>query len=348
MKKVLLVTNSVMHYRVPIFESLCDRINLTIAYPSKTTNEQYKFTQHAISIKSKGPFFIYQDLPDFEKFDIVILPFSIRCWELFSILFRKRKFQLFVFGIGVSASYSRFYDQSKKHDIIYKYILRRVDGAIFYDRYPFVKWISKGIDPKKLSIAYNTVSEDPKFDITNKTFESILFIGSLYKQKKVFDLLYAYEAIVNKFAENAPQLEIVGEGDEYEKIKDWIKDKRLVEKIILHGQINDMDTLRPIFSRSIVCISPGQAGLSVQKCFSYGVPFVTSHNAITGGENSSIIEGETGFFYDGTINGLNNILHRIIAKKINIEEMSRKCYMYYSDFRNVSIWRNGFLQNIDK
>lgn len=348
MKNVLLVTNSVMHYRVPMYESLCERINLTIAYPHKRSDKRYKFLQHKIYTKSRGPFIIYKNLPDFDDFDVVILPFSIRCWDLFSMLLKKRRFKLFVFGIGVSASYSRLYDQSKKHDYFYKYILKKVDGAIFYDRYPYVKWISHGINPDKLSIAYNTVSEDRKFDLSNKTFESFLFIGSLYKQKKVFDLLYAYKAIVNKFEENAPQLEIVGGGDEYQKIKNWIKDERLDKKIILHGQINDMDTLRPIFSRSIVCISPGQAGLSVQKCFSYGVPFVTSYKAITGGENSSIIEGETGFFYDGTINGLKNVLHRIIVKKLKIEEMSRKCYMCYSDFRNVNIWRNGFLQNIDK
>lgn len=346
MKKVLLVSNYLEHYRIPMFESLCDRIELTVAHSSNTTNVKYKFLQYPITLKSKGPFTIYGNLPDFNNFEIVILPFDLRCWELFVSLFRMRRFKLFIFGIGVSASYTKFYDQNKKYDIVNKYILQKVDGAIFYDKYPFIKWVSKGIDPKKLSISYNTVSNDEKFDFKNKSFESFLFIGSLYKQKKIFDLLSAYKIVVDKFDGKVPNLEIVGGGDEFDKIKAWIKQENLVDKIILHGQLNNEDSLRPIFNRGLACVSPGQAGLSVQKCFSYGVPFVTSYNAITGGESSSIIEGETGFFYDGTIDGLVHVLGKIIMHKEEIKKMSIKSYTFYKNFRTVSIWSKGFLQNI--
>lgn len=347
MKKVLFVSDNLEHYRKPMFESLCKRIELTIAHSSEITRFEYKFSQRPITLKTKGPFTLYENLPDFNEFDIVVLPLSLRCWELFATLFRKRSFKLFIFGIGVSASYNRHYDQSKKHNIIYKYLLKKVDGAIFYDQYPFTKWVSNGIDPEKLSIAYNTVAYDYKFDINKKTFESFLFIGRLYKQKKVFDLLFAYKLITEKFQEKTPLLEIVGDGEEFQKIENWIIEEKLEDKVILHGQLNDADMLRPIFSRSIACISPGQAGLSVQKCFSYGVPFITSNNPITGGESSSIIEGVTGFYYDGTIDGLVNVLSEIASGKADIKDMSHKSHTFYKNFRSVDIWRNGFLQNID-
>lgn len=347
MKKVLIVSDTLEHYRIPMFESLCDRINLTIAHSSESLGSSNRFLHHPIALKSKGPFITYENLPNFNEFDIVILPFNIRCSELFLTLFRKRNYKLFVFGIGVSASYNKLYDQDKKLDRLKMYILKKVDGAIFYDQYPFIKWFSLGINPTKLSIAYNTVSADNKFSMEDKTLQNFLFIGSLYKQKKIFDLLNAYKIIVEKFSRDVPNLEIIGGGDEFENIKKWIISEKLDNKIILHGQINNADILRPIFNRSIACISPGQAGLSVQKCFSYGIPFITSYNAITGGESSSIIEQETGFLYDGTIKGLVEILTKIITKEVDMKEMSNKSHQYYENFRNLEIWKNGFLKNIE-
>ena len=347
MKKVLLISDYLVHYRIEMFESLCDKIDLTIAHSSNLPTSGFKFSVHKIALKSKGPFIDYEHLPNFNDFDVVIFEFKLISWSLYKSLFSKRNYKLFVFGIGVAASYKKHYDQDKAYnDIIRKYILKEVDGAIFYDRYPFSKWISKGIDPEKLSISYNTVPYDKEFYIKDKTFESFIFIGTLYKQKKIFDLLTVYKKTFNKYGDKTPTLEIVGGGEEYEKVGEWIKKEELEHKIIMHGQINDENILRPIFSRAIACISPGQAGLSVQKCFSYGVPFITSYNAITGGEISSIIEGETGFFYNNSIQGLEKVFDKIMLKEVDISEMSTKCYVFYKNFRSVEIWKKGFIENI--
>lgn len=347
MKKVLLISDYLAHYRIEMFESLCDKIDLTIAHSSNLSTSGFKFSEHKISLKSRGPFIDHENLPNFNDFDVVIFEFKLIGLPLYKSLFSKRNYRLFVFGIGVAASYKKYYDHDKVYnDIIRKYILKHVDGAIFYDRYPFSKWISKGIDPEKLSISYNTVPYDKQFDIRNKTFDSFIFIGTLYKQKKIFDLLTVYKKTFERFGDNTPALEIVGDGEEYDKIAEWIKLEELESKIIMHGQINDENILRPIFSRAIACISPGQAGLSVQKCFSYGVPFITSYNAITGGEISSIIEGETGFYYNNSIKGLEKVFDKILLKKVDISEMSSKCYVFYKNFRSKEIWKKGFLENI--
>ncbi|WP_449437266.1 glycosyltransferase [Pedobacter steynii] len=180
----------------------------------------------------------------------------------------------------------------------------------------------------------------------NKTFESFIFIGSLYKQKKIFDLLYAYEEVIKNLDGKVPKLEIIGDGDEYENIKEWIIMKGFNELVILHGNLNKDEDLLPIFNRSIACISPGQAGLSVQKCFSYGVPFITSFKAITGGEITSIMNGVTGFLYDSSISELSKILLRIISGEVDIKSISTKCFHFYNEFRTVDIWKEGFLKNI--
>lgn len=348
MKKVLLVSDYLLHYRIAMFNLLCDKIDLTIAHSSNISDSNFKFSEHKISLKFRGSFVNYENLPDLSEFDIVIFEFKLGCWPIYKNLLRKRSYKLFIFGIGVSAGYEKRYDHEKVLNIIRKFILKHVDGAIFYDRYPFTKWIARGINPRKLSIAYNTVPLDPEFNIKDKTFESFIFIGTLYRQKKIFDLLYAYKYLVEKHGLNIPNLEIVGNGDEYDSVSKWVLREKLKTKIVLHGKINNDKELRPIFSRAIACVSPNQAGLSVQKCFSYGVPFITAYNAITGGEISSIINKNTGFFYDNTVRGLCGVLDKIILKEVDIIEMSLKCNVFYKNFRSVDIWKNGFLKNIIK
>lgn len=348
MKKVLIISDRLEHYRIPLYESLTDTVDLTVAYSNNIIEEDFKFNKYIIGIASRGPFIVYKNLPYLDNFDVVIFPFNIRCIQLIKFLFVKNKFKLFVFGIGVSASYNKFYDADKKLDFIRYYILKKSDGGIFYEKYPEVKYVSMGISPLKLSVAYNTVSSNLKFDFQDKTFESFIFIGSLYKQKKIFDLLNAYQIVVRENSDKIPLLEIVGSGDESENIKKWIETNSLGSKVILHGALNKDEELSPIFQRAIACISPGQAGLSVQKCFSYGVPFITSINSITGGEALSIIDKETGFIYDSSIVGLAKVLNTIVRKDIDIKDMSEKCYIFYKNFRNVNIWKDGFLRNIIK
>mgnify|MGYP003608147481 CR=1 FL=1 len=345
MKNVLIISDRLEHYRIPLFNLLCDSVNLTVAYSNDIENGIIQFSEHKIKVINKGPFIVYKNLPNFELFDIIILPFNLRCVELWKQIFKKRKFKLFIFGIGVVASYGKLYDQKNGLDFLRSFIIRKVDSAIFYERYPYVKYVANGISPSKLSIAYNTVFPNPYFDFATKEYKSFIFVGSLYKQKKIFNLLEAYLLAYKKSNSIIQPLEIIGNGDEFEAIHKWISDNNLESKIMLHGQINDDMTLLPIFNRAIACISPGQAGLSVQKSFSYAVPFITSENPITGGEAFSIINGVNGYFYNSSISALADILLSFSDEE-KVIEMSKKAYIFYSNFRSVEIWKRGFLENI--
>lgn len=343
MKKVLLITEKLEHYRISLFSLLAKNVDLTIIHASFFI-ENMEFKQKKLIIKNIGPFVKYSGF-NAGDYDFIIYPFNMRVINLLICSLKKTMYKKCLFGIGLSASYDKQYDQKSVLDYLRIYYLKKFDYAIFYEKYPFIKYKSRGVAAEKMSIAYNTVSKNRDFNILNKTFESFLFIGSLYKQKNIFSLIEVYHSLY-LLDSNIYKLEIVGEGDEFHRIEKYIYDNKLVGKIILHGKIISDDELLPIMQRSIVCISPGQAGLSVQKCFSYGVGFITTYNAITGGEIASIIENVNGDFYDGSNEGLS----KLMLKYLDLEyarKISNNAYIFYNQFRSEETWVNGFIKNIN-
>lgn len=191
-QKVLFITDKLEHYRIPLFNLIANNVDLTIAHSSKY-QENTLFKQQQLEIQNKGPFTYYK-APNLNQFDVVIYPFNVRSLNLFFESLRKSSYKKGLFGIGVAASYSKFYDQRSILDYLRIFYLKKFDFAIFYENYPLIKYKALGIPSSKMSVAYNTVAENPDFDIKNKRFESFLFIGSLYKQKKYLHLLRHFTA----------------------------------------------------------------------------------------------------------------------------------------------------------
>ncbi|MBN6529774.1 hypothetical protein BFR77_16560 [Acinetobacter pittii] len=341
--KVLLINEGlIQHYRIPLFESLVNSIDLYVAHTGDFLQE-VNFKQILITQKKIGPF-NYYSIDDLNQYDYIIFPFNLRNLNLYFEFFKKSIYKKILYGIGVNASYGKRYDSKNLISLLRVLFVYKYDYSIFYERYPLLKYISYGVSPEKMSVAYNTVAQNKNFDIVQKKYESIIFIGSLYKQKKIFDLIDAYRILIQKNSTTL-KLEIIGDGEEFDNIRNYIYENNLQKNIVLHGSITDDSKLLPIMQRAAVCVSPGQAGLSVQKCFSYGIGFITTQNAITGGEIFSIQDGITGSFYDGSIDDLVKKLSMYsdlnFCKKISINS-----YLFYNNFRSLDIWNEGFLRNI--
>ncbi|WP_286964577.1 MULTISPECIES: glycosyltransferase [Acinetobacter] len=341
--KVLLINEGVLqHYRVSLFNSLTEDVDLCVAHIGDKVSGT-EFNQITYGIVNIGPF-SYYSIDGLNEYDYVIFPFNLRNLNLYLELFKIRNYKKILFGIGVNASYRKGYDAKDLISVLRILFVKKYDYSIFYEKYPILKYISWGVSPKKMSVAYNTVTPNKKFNIEDKTYESIIFIGSLYKQKKIFDLIEAYSILI-KNDTNFLNLEIIGDGQEFNNLRNYIEEKGLQNHVKLHGNIITDDHLLPIMQRAAVCVSPGQAGLSVQKSFSYGVGFITTQEAITGGEILSIQEGVTGDFYDGSINDLVRTLKKYCD--INYcKSISINSYFFYNKFRSVRNWREGFLRNI--
>lgn len=347
--KVLILTNSLLHYRVPIFNILAEKCNLTVCYSIgeyKTSNE--KFNVLKLPIVKCGRFAIHKNnmFKYCQKYDAIIALGDIG-WLSISILpfWEKRKYRIIFWGIGVSASYKKKYDNVKYWDCVRDFFYKKADALVFYSDYPINKYLKRGFIREKLFVAPNTV--DVCFDVNCEEIkkDSLLFIGSLYREKGIMVLLENYKLAYKENPDVLP-INIIGGGDEYEAVNKWIIGSGLNDKIILLGAIYNNKKKSIYFRKASVCISPYQAGLSVLESMGYGVPFITMQDAITGGERFNIKNNINGI----VIKKETEIKDIIIDVSRNPEkyiQMGARARSYYNDSHKPVDMANGLYSAVE-
>ncbi|RSC93568.1 hypothetical protein [Tenacibaculum singaporense] len=116
MKKVLLISDRIEHYRVPLFNCLAENIDLIIA-TTENYDKRFKFKTEKRELKKIVPFFLYKKF-DLSQQDVVIYLFNVRGINLLKEFFSKQNYKIGTFGIGVSASYTKKFDEYKKNDFL--------------------------------------------------------------------------------------------------------------------------------------------------------------------------------------------------------------------------------------
>lgn len=348
--KLLMVVNSIPHYRLPIYNLLGLQFDLTVShYSNKLLDESLvTFKQILLTPKYFAGFISYkEDLSNFvHNYDVVISLADIRAVPNMLLSFKKRNFKLIYWGIGVGASYNKHFDgDSYLLNKLRLNLVCRGDALVFYSDYPIKKYVDFGVSKDKLFVAHNTVQVQDRIPIsTDKKY--FIFVGTLYKQKRIYELLEAYLKHVNSSSKVLPLL-IVGDGDEMEPIKAWITDNDLKNNIILKGSIFNQEELKFLYQDAIACISPGQAGLTVLNCMAYGVPFVTSKDAITGGEILNIKDNETGIIYDGSIIELSRCMNKITEDTVFSTKLAVNAQHFYFENRTIDKMFEGFVSAIN-
>lgn len=359
--RVLLIQEYIAHYRMPIFNMLAECVDLTVIYsegelpsnarftalyiPKKTIPINLLIKRTAVTISKKSYYKIAKD------FDVVISIAYYRWIDMIMLEFLPHRYKLIYWGIGVAASYGVPYDSSVSFAKETFRHAKIVDAMLFYSDYPVRKYISMGLSPHKLFVANNTV-EVESMPYVSEGRDSILFIGTLYKEKKVDELIKAY-IVAYKLNRNIPRLIIIGDGEERYYLEKLVIDSNMCTKVSFVGRITDENILRDYFSKSLLCVSPNQAGLSVLKSMGYGVPFVTCKEAITGGEIFNIKDGINGIlvrdFYD-----LVDIIGRSATNPEWCLRLGKSAYDFYHEYRRPQDMVQGFLDalnyvlNIDK
>lgn len=343
--KVLIIQDLIPHYRVPVFNELSKYVELTVVCSGGNVPENAEFNAVKVdAAKFLKIFNVHKGTYKIAKNqDVIISMLSSNCFETMALCCLKHRKKSILWGIGVSAGYACKYDENPKAAKVMRRMIKRSKAALFYSDYPVEKYSKTGIKKEKMFVANNTVAVSPIQGDVEK--DSILFVGSLYKAKKIFELLENYyEAYkVNK---DINELVVVGDGDEFENVKSWITEHKMESKITLTGAIFDDEILKDYFARALICVSPDQAGLSVLKSMGYGVPFITHKDAITGGERFNIKNGENGVLFDD-FSELKDLFVNLAQEKEKYIEMGKKAKEHYDNNRTVPQMAEGFLDAID-
>ncbi len=147
-------------------------------------------------------------------------------------------------------------------------------------------------------------------------------VACFKEQKNLFDLLKAFENIHEKNPH--ARLEIIGDGILRPKIEAWITEKKLQEKITLHGWQNKVAPLMAKWHAFVLSSLWEGLPCAVIEARLLKLP-VLSYN--TGGIHDVILHGENGFLYQqGNIRaltaGMLSIMHdkQLFCKLQNFQE----------------------------
>lgn len=104
----------------------------------------------------------------------------------------------------------------------------------------------------------------------------VLFVGRLVHEKKPTLLLEAF----NLIAAQAPELVLtfVGDGPARGQLQADAQLSQYRDRIEFKGYISAHELLRPIYSETLVSVSPGYVGLSITQSLAFGVPMLVSEH----------------------------------------------------------------------
>ncbi len=340
--KVIILYNRIFHYRIPVWNLLTQYCDLTVTYSegdgSIPKGNVCKF--HIIYLpiwKINNRLVIHKNnIRQLTKNYDAVIAYGDIAWIKFSTLPWFNKTKVIYHTLGVSASYGKGYDEHKEWDRIRSFFYSKADAIAFYTEYPIEKYVRLGIPRKKMFVAPNTVEVHPIKG--NLIKDSILFIGTLYRQKGIMSLLEAFLKLRN--LSGLPKLRIIGNGPDYDVIRKWIEDKEMDDIVEMMGAVYDIDEKAKFFAKAYACISPQQAGLSVLESMGYGVPFISTRDAITGGELQNIHNGIDGIILDGEYK-LTDVIRDIAQNKDRYVEMGRKAQQFYNENRTPQHMADG-------
>ena len=340
--RVIIFYNKLFHYRIPVWNLLAEHCDLTVTYSSGDDKVpdglECKFKVMHLPAKRLFNHIVWQkaNIRKIAKDYDVVIAYADISWVKFNTLpwFNSKK--IVFHTLGVTASYDKAFDSDNRLDRIRKFLFSKANALAFYTTYPIDKYAKMGIPREKMFEAPNTVEVRPIKEPQEK--DCLLFIGTLYRQKGLQTLLDVYLFLRNE--EGLPILRIIGKGPEEETINKWIEENGMGGKVKMMGAIYDIDEKAKYFAKAYACVSPRQAGLSVLESMGYGVPFITSKNAITGGEYLNIHDGIDGVLMDNE-SQLVEVIHDIAANKQKYEEMGRRAQQFYNENRTPQHMADG-------
>lgn len=188
---------------------------------------------------------------------------------------------------------------------------------------------------------------DSIIDRDNRTkFPSFLHVGRLVNKKSPLPVLYSFKILLNDFPD--AKFYIIGDGPEYQKIKNLIEKLELDNSVVMYGSKNSEFVWRKMAESWIFVQHSCTSNKGDQEGFSVGIieasfcglPVVsTIHNGIP----ENIIDGKTGFLVqEHDFNSFASKMKKLVNDDFLRKEMSKAGELnvrnnYFIDKRGASI-----------
>lgn len=150
---------------------------------------------------------------------------------------------------------------------------------------------------QKIVVAPNSIYQKAKMGFAqSKVRTDFIYVGRHVTSKKVAIAIEAYARILGEVPEG--KLVLVGTGPQSDSLKEMAAKLLPPDRYEFPGHVADLETLRPLYAKSVASLSPGYIGLSATQSLGLGVPMIVSRDENHSPEIEAIQEGENGVFFD--------------------------------------------------
>jgi len=340
---IVIIQKTIPHYRLSFFNKLALKYDVTIIHtgpPVLCVNSSFK--EYVLPLYNFGPFYFICGLSAILSQlcpSHVISVADFRCISIIKSMFTLDKSLKWIWwGLDMGNSFFA----NKLRSLLFK----RGNSVIFYN--DSIKNKFFGLNSKTkifvanntfdVSVPYNTFNELPKFRIVN--------IGTLNFRKRNDLLIRAIPKIISIYR-SPIVFTFIGNGPELKKllrIADLLNINSYVEFI---PHTDDPLVLRKYYSESFLSVSVGQAGLAVLQSMAFGVPYITAHDAITGGERYNIIHNINGLFCDKSVLSVADSILSLLNNKPKLKQLSQNAFTHYISHCKMDQMISGFVSAID-
>tara|TARA_R100001143_G_C3361083_1_gene135898 strand:- start:22121 stop:23152 length:1032 start_codon:yes stop_codon:yes gene_type:complete len=334
-----------MHYRKSFYNELSEVYDVTILHSGiPMVLPEDRFKEIIVRTYKIGPLYFQSDIFEHaskQSYDIIIAMFDIRWINSIWAMFNLDSVKPWIWwGLDKGVSSSNITSELALK--VKLSIAKRGNPIIFYNKKIRRDFIKYGLNRKNLFVANNTFHIDNRIQCyLHEKKDYILFVGSLDLRKQNEILIKAFANILDKIPKSI-KLVLIGDGEDKERLISLNNNLRLNGRVFFPGKITNASKLEEFYKRAIVSVSFGQAGLSVLQSMAYGVPFVTSENAISGGESNNIHHGKNGFICKKNIESLEEILIKCCTNTEYVKKMGKNAFEYYTMNSTVRLMIDSF------
>lgn len=369
-KKVVIIQRTLKFYQIKFFEILkekCNKNNIElvliygqddtitfndaeIKWGIKVRNQQFKFFSKKLYYQNVWKYIKDADLIIVEQANKFIANYILWILNIFKI----KRLAFWGHGLNFQNDESLI---SNISEFIKKKITKRVHWFFAYTELSKEMVIKMGLAPDKITVINNTIAvEDLKNEITKyddaklkiikneigiKNNNVCIYVGGMYKEKKIEFLLCALEIVKEKVADF--EMIFIGDGPDKLLVIDFEKENSWVHYL---GVKNEKEKI-PYLLIPKLFLMPGLVGLAIIDSFVFGLPLVTTDCRIHSPEISYLENGVNGIMTKYSVKEYAMTIIALLQDDTERDRLKQGCKTSAEKYTMVN-FVNGFYKGISK